>query len=118
MRGGLNHAPHTSSSASSEVLVDPNSSQPGSDGSRQVQNSTSQNDRLVLFFKGLAAWGLLLAMGYAFERVYVPVSATHREVDYSAASALLMHSMGFSIFLLYFTGQIRWLVLNGLVGKD
>ena len=38
------------------------------------------------------------------------------EVNSSAAFALLMHSMGFSVFLLYFTGQIRWLALNGVVG--
>lgn len=38
------------------------------------------------------------------------------EVNSSAAFALLMHAMGFSVFLLYFTGQIRWLVVNGVVG--
>ena len=27
-----------------------------------------------------------------------------------------MHTSGFSVFLLYFTGQIRWLLINGLVG--
>ena len=34
----------------------------------------------------------------------------------SKAFALLMHSMGFSIFLLYFTGQMRWFLINGVVG--
>jgi uncharacterized membrane protein YjjB (DUF3815 family) len=38
------------------------------------------------------------------------------EVNKSPAFALLMHTMGFSIFLVVVTEQIRWLVLNGMVG--
>lgn len=74
----------------------------------------SSRESMNQFFKGLGAWALLLVMGNAFDYVYKPVSS--HEVDSSATSALLMHSMGFSVFLLYFTGQVRWLILNGAVG--
>ena len=76
----------------------------------------AQSKRFVLFFKGLIAWALCYAFGYSFDFISLPLSSLRpREVNSSAAFALMMHSMGFSIFLLYFTGQIRWLALNGLV---
>eukprot|EP00602_Paraphysomonas_sp_CaronLab_P012657 CAMPEP_0185042554 /NCGR_PEP_ID=MMETSP1103-20130426/42421_1 /TAXON_ID=36769 /ORGANISM="Paraphysomonas bandaiensis, Strain Caron Lab Isolate" /LENGTH=627 /DNA_ID=CAMNT_0027582649 /DNA_START=824 /DNA_END=2707 /DNA_ORIENTATION=- len=83
---------------------------------------------MVLFFKGLAAWGLVMVMGYAFDSFTMSVEEsgvangqdsippTRREMVNSAPFALLLHSTGFSIFLLYFTGQVRWFILNGLVG--
>jgi hypothetical protein len=81
-----------------------------------ASNSEEQSKRFVLFFKGIVAWALCYAFGYSFDFIALPVSAGHtREVNSSVAFALLMHSMGFSIFLLYFTGQIRWLALNGIV---
>ena len=76
----------------------------------------AQSKRFVLFFKGLIAWALCYAFGYSFDFISLPLSSLHpREVNSSAAFALMMHTMGFSIFLLYFTGQIRWLALNGVV---
>jgi len=90
-----------------------------------------QKQNLVLFFKGLAAWSLTYLFGYTFDMVAEPDTALHSstdtlsivgstistgEVNSSAAFALLMHSMGFSVFLLYVTGQVRWLALNGVVG--
>ena len=76
----------------------------------------AQSRLFVLFFKGLIAWALCYAFGYSFDFISLPLSSLHpREVNSSAAFALMMHSMGFSIFLLYFTGQIRWLALNGVV---
>jgi hypothetical protein len=74
-----------------------------------------QSKRFLKFFKGLIAWALCYAFGYSFDLISLPKSMHPREVNSSAAFALLMHSMGFSIFLLYFTGQIRWLALNGVV---
>ena len=77
---------------------------------------------LTLFFKGLLAWGMIVLLSYTFDYV----SRKHdvlqdseedkSEANTSAAFALLMHTSGFSVFLLYFTGQIRWLLINGLVG--
>lgn len=79
-----------------------------------------QEKRIVLFFKGLAAWALCYGMGYTFDLVSAKSQAIIKinasEVNSSAAFALLMHSMGFSVFLMYFTGQIRWLALNGVLG--
>lgn len=77
-----------------------------------------KKQNLALFFKGLAAWALCYVFGYTFDMVSLPRigGVQQSEVNSSAAFALLMHSMGFSVFLLYFTGQIRWLALNGLVG--
>lgn len=84
--------------------------------SNESASKEDQSKRFVLFFKGLIAWALCYAFGYSFDFIALPISSLHhREVNSSAAFALLMHSMGFSIFLLYFTGQIRWLALNGIV---
>jgi hypothetical protein len=75
-----------------------------------------KNERIVLFFKGIAAWALCYGMGYTFDRASSNLSAaSHSEINTSAAFALLMHSMGFSVFLLYVTGQLRWVALNGVV---
>jgi hypothetical protein len=71
--------------------------------------SKKENDKqMMLFFRGLGAWALCYVMGYAFDI---------EEVNTSAAFALLMHSMGFSIFLVVLTNQVRWLALNGVVGE-
>ena len=79
-----------------------------------------QEKRIVLFFKGLAAWALCYGMGYTFDLVssksQAIIKINESEINSSAAFALLMHSMGFSVFLMYFTGQIRWLALNGVLG--
>lgn len=80
------------------------------------ETSKSKNERIVLFFKGIAAWALCYGMGYTFDRASSNLSAASRsEINTSAAFALLMHSMGFSVFLLYVTGQLRWVALNGIV---
>lgn len=82
--------------------------------------NTDRGKKITLFLKGIAAWGLCYGMGYTFDltsQVSVASSMSPTsELNSSAAFALLMHSMGFSVFLLYFTGQIRWLALNGVVG--
>ena len=93
----------------------------GEDGQERVVDddklSKTNRQSMNQFFKGLGAWALLLLMGNAFEMMYKPIASIQgHEVDSSATSALLMHSTGFSVFLLYFTGQIRWLILNGVVG--
>lgn len=81
------------------------------------KEQNAQFKRFVLFFKGLIAWALCYAFGYSFDFISLPIApaSSSSEAHSSAAFALLMHSMGFSIFLLYFTGQIRWLALNGVV---
>ena len=94
--------------------------------SNMKDNSNSNNinndrrKKIILFLKGIAAWGLCYGMGYTFDLTsqvsVVNTITTTSELNSSAAFALLMHSMGFSVFLLYFTGQIRWLALNGIVG--
>jgi len=76
---------------------------------------------LVLFFKGLSAWAMVVLMSYTFDmasRAGRTRSAPqeYTEVSNSTAFVLLMHTFGFSVFLLYFTGQIRWLLINGMVG--
>lgn len=83
------------------------------------QKSIDLKKNLALFFKGLMAWGIIVLLSYTFDMV----SRSHdfdadskSEANSSAAFALLMHTSGFSVFLLYFTGQIRWLLINGLVG--
>jgi hypothetical protein len=77
----------------------------------------SKQKRVELFFKGIAGWALCYGMGYTFDFISNSQSMKHKsEVNSSAAFALLMHSMGFSVFLMSFTGQIRWLALNGIVG--
>ena len=68
---------------------------------------TFRNKRMQLFYKGVSAWALCYGMGYAFDI---------EEANKSAAFALMMHSMGFSAFLMVFTGQVRWLALNGVIG--
>ena len=78
--------------------------------------SKTKRQSMNQFFKGLGAWALLLLIGNAFDFAYKPISYHNHQVDSSAVSALMMHSMGFSVFLLYFTGKIRWLILNGAVG--
>ncbi len=93
-------------------------------GMKDSGNSNNINSdrgkKIILFLKGIAAWGLCYGMGYTFDLTsqvsVVNTISTTSELNSSAAFALLMHSMGFSVFLLYFTGQIRWLALNGVVG--
>jgi len=112
---GVHMHQHYAPSSSGSYSYSPTSSlEPLEDTIDSDKKKTSQS--LNQFFKGLAAWGMLLVMGNAFDFAYRPITANHQEVDSSASSALLMHSMGFSVFLLYFTGQMRWLFLNGLVG--
>merc|ERR1711968_230104 len=67
--------------------------------------------------------GMIVLMSYTFDYVsrkhdglQDSESMSKSEANTSAAFALLMHTSGFSVFLLYFTGQIRWLLINGLVG--
>jgi len=84
-----------------------------SDSNTQKQQRFVNEKKTVLFFKGLVAWAICMAMGYTFDLISLPVTATISEVNSSAAFALMMHLTGFSVFLLYFTGQIRWLALNG-----
>merc|ERR1719502_234042 len=86
----------------------------GDDDNGKLSKTNRQS--MNQFFKGLGAWALLLVIGNAFDFAYKPISYHHHQVDSSAVSALMMHSMGFSVFLLYFTGQIRWLILNGAIG--
>jgi hypothetical protein len=88
--------------------------------SREMGGTGDNNDRerkrnlsLILFFKGLGAWGLVMLTGYAFDTFNSNPMAS---LSNSAPFALLLHSTGFSIFLLYFTGQVRWFILNGVVG--
>jgi hypothetical protein len=77
----------------------------------------SENEtKLILFFKGLGAWGLVMLTGYAFDAFNEDTTPTAASLSNSAPFALLLHSTGFSIFLLYFTGQIRWFLLNGFLG--
>jgi hypothetical protein len=79
----------------------------------------SKKQRMHMFFKGLVAWALCMAMGYAFQIIADADGGSGGSEAMRAPSkafALLMHSMGFSVFLLYFTGQMRWLVVNGFVG--
>ena len=78
--------------------------------------SQLNDKRIVLFFKGLVAWAICMIMGYAFDQTSLPAAATSSEANSSVAFAVMMHCTGFSVFLLYFTGQIRWLVLNAVVG--
>lgn len=82
-------------------------------GSVGADNERRRNLSLILFFKGLGAWGLVMLTGYAFDTFNNNPMAS---LSNSAPFALLLHSTGFSIFLLYFTGQIRWFILNGVVG--
>jgi hypothetical protein len=63
--------------------------------SNHYKQPNNMKIRLELFYKGMFAWCLCYAMGYAFDI---------EEVNKSAAFALLMHSMGFSAFLMVFTG--------------
>eukprot|EP01041_Mallomonas_annulata_P000812 gene812-1587_t len=125
---------HTASSTASNIINEQNSNEQSLNNNTinntNTTNTTTTNDsissqniqlyenqkRVILFFKGLAAWAICMGTGYAFDLVSLPVAATTSEVNSSAAFALLMHSTGFSIFLLYFTGQIRWLALNGIMG--
>lgn len=84
-------------------------SQPSSLITPLSNSKTQQRDRLVLFVKGISAWAICYGMGYTFDH--------GGEVNSSAAFALLMHTMGFSVFLVYITGgQLRWIALNGLIG--
>jgi len=77
----------------------------------------NKQKRVALFFRSIAGWGICYFMGYTFDFVSQTETAeTRRQVNSSAAFALLMHSMGFSVFLMLFTGQLRWLALNGIVG--
>lgn len=81
--------------------------------------SPSQEDRhktMVLFYKGMAGWGLCMLMGYAFDAFSATSEGPWKEISSSAPFVLLMHSTGFSIFLMYYTGQLRWFVLNGVAG--
>lgn len=85
----------------------------------RVSNSSStreksQTERMNNFFKGLAAWAICMSLGYAFQVIGADEEPGVR--SNSKPFALLMHTMGFSIFLLYFTGQMRWFVINGVVG--
>jgi hypothetical protein len=95
------------------------SSYPTASGGAMMSNQPvcTKQKRIELFFKGIAGWALCYGMGYTFDLVSSPQGVKHSsEVNSSAAFALLMHSMGFSVFLMSFTGQIRWLALNGIVG--
>jgi hypothetical protein len=82
--------------------------------SSSLSNEKTLAERMNMFFKGLIAWFICMAMGYSFQSVADIKSDV--STKNSEAFALLMHSMGFSVFLLYFTGQIRWLIINGTVG--
>lgn len=75
----------------------------------------SQEEKMNNFFKGIAAWAICMSMGYAFQVLGADAEPAGVKSN-SKAFALLMHSMGFSIFLLYFTGQMRWFIINGVVG--
>jgi hypothetical protein len=83
------------------------------------QKKIDLKKNLALFFKGLAGWGIIVLFSYTFDALSRdPNSDSSRggEANTSVAFALLMHTSGFSVFLLYFTGQIRWLMINGIVG--
>jgi hypothetical protein len=82
-------------------------------------SAQTQTERMNNFFKGLAAWAICMSMGYAFQMLGADVDPDLPEMkprSNSKAFALLMHTMGFSIFLLYYTGQMRWFLINGVVG--
>jgi hypothetical protein len=74
---------------------------------REEEKRRHKEKRMSNFYRGVFAWALCYSMAYAFDI---------EEVNNSPAFALLMHTMGFSIFLVVFTQQIRWLALNGIVG--
>jgi uncharacterized membrane protein YgcG len=82
-------------------------------GGQRVGPGGASEKTVVLFFKGLAAWGLVMVMGYMFDSFATDAEG---EMSNSAPFVLLLHSTGFSIFLMYFTGQVRWFVLNGITG--
>lgn len=88
-------------------------SESGAEGGRGGEPSKKQ--RIHMFFRGLLAWALCMCMGYAFQMI-ADADGSDAVRAPSKSFALLMHSMGFSVFLLYFTGQMRWLVVNGFVG--
>ena len=80
------------------------------------QKKITKREQLILFFKGLVAWGLCYFMGYTFDQAARNLTdLSHSEINSSAAFALLMHTMGFSSFLLYTTGKLRWVLLNGII---
>jgi hypothetical protein len=93
-----------------------NSSSTSSSGNDSLADSTvsaadeermNKEKRMTKFYRGIFAWAICYSMAYAFDV---------EEVNKSPAFALLMHTMGFSIFLVVLTQQIRWLALNGIVG--
>ena len=84
---------------------------------KKAQANAELKKNLGLFFKGLLAWGIVVGTAYTFDIISIPLdvqsaepSKQRGEANTSAAFALLMHTFGFSVFLLYFTGQIRWLI--------
>ena len=56
-----------------------------------------REQRMVLFFKGLAAWALCVGTAYAFDVTSLPMSSrrSESEANSSVAFALLMHCTGF-----------------------
>jgi hypothetical protein len=78
---------------------------------RESHDSHDRKKRMALFFRSLLGWALCYGMGYTFDFVsQAENQAARRGINSSPAFALLMHSMGFSVFLMSLTGQIRWLV--------
>ncbi len=137
--GGLMSTPSLFGSAAPDDVpaqgVDANSN-----GTTDSKTKEDLKKNLALFLKGLMAWGTVVLLSYTFDiasrtghsdigdsvhHSIVPSTTGHAtmsadtasgEVHTSMAFVLMMHTFGFSVFLLYFTGQIRWLIINGLVG--
>lgn len=130
--GGLMSAPSLfwpsaaaagASAADNTTTLDSNAAAATADDSSYATDSKKEDVKknLALFFKGLMAWGTVVLMSYTFDMASRAGSAKDilqedTEVNNSTAFVLLMHTFGFSVFLLYFTGQIRWLLINGVVG--
>mmetsp|Transcript_38049 Transcript_38049/g.48522 ORF Transcript_38049/g.48522 Transcript_38049/m.48522 type:complete len:735 (+) Transcript_38049:198-2402(+) len=68
--------------------------------------------RRALLVRGLVVWLAFSVFAWVFTTDFMGIPELIRSVDSSAAWALLMHTTGFSMFLLLLTRQVRWLVLN------
>ena len=105
IRGGVSNA-----GSSSYFSTTQTSSKAQGNANDNTVDKKDLKKNLVLFFKGLFGWAMVVMMSYSFDMVSHSGKSQISEVETSTAFVMLMHTSGFSVFLLYFTGQIRWLL--------
>jgi hypothetical protein len=59
------------------------------------------------------AWLLCTVVGYLADYLQLP---QFQDAQLSGSFALFVHTVGFSMFLVVTTGQVRWVVVNGVMG--